>query len=578
MQNVTLIKNKYSPYGGIQPYFKTEAALDEYIGTLPYYLLSLNDVNINFKENLEFDLKINLDINLVQDYNFVKVEYNNRIYYADIYDYSQISIGRTKIYCRRNVLYEVTDYLSIFENLYIDKATFNDYLKYTGDNSAINIGNYVAKNKIQDVNFTINGNTVKNILTYVIYYAKRTDPGYDYVSSIYGETTDYSIAFIPTMPGAYSMTNIVGQVYVRDEVDNTPSKINLFIKENSPYIFRIELLYLPYSIIDNHYRCIFYGNIVNYTNGLYYFSMFSTGENYNQPINKLKAVVGFENYSTDGELRFYQRENTFNINLDRFKCKKSGIISIQTFSIEGYFIPNIQGSSFLYYIYGNDNTLENNSNNSVIIVTSVNSTYIIDAKENFKAQNIYYDAMTENARNQKIAHGGINTAENISVGAMQLIAGGGMAAAGNFGGLGMSIAGGSNILRGVFEIAHAVNDTSTFDVERELFAKNEMAKPDSISVGNNAPVKFLEQNGKVLFIEKALTTISKAILKNKLENIGIDCNIYAKSINDILSDLTVNNKFFIKASNFNVASPVANSTLVELISLLKKGMRYYVYE
>lgn len=577
MRNITLYISDYSPYGGIQPYFTSERARDRYLSGLYKYTLQAENVNINLKENLEFDLKIEIDINTAQMYNFVVVDYLGTKYYADIYDYSQISVGRTKIYCRRNPLYEVVDYLSYFKDIYVDKATFNNYLKYSGLNSAINLGKYVTKNDIRIVSLKANSHNVRKILTYVIYIDSDKVPANEYVSCLYGEVTNYGIIFLPMESGDYTSVSTDGKNHLYS-VNNSTKAVNNFINKNSPYIFRIELLYLPYEIVNTSYKLMFYMQGIIDTDDCIYFSMQTTGEDYGFTVTKFYSDISFDKYSTDAEIRFFQRENSFNVNLDRFKRNNTSGANIQYLKLEGYFIPNIQGSSFLFYLSGDSNTLENNSNNSIMIITSVNSTFVVSSAENFKAQNLYYDAMTENSRNQRIIHGALQTGENVAIGASQIGMGAAMIATGNLGGAGTLGMGFSNILRGAFEIGHTINDTVAFDRERELLAKNEMAKPDSMSVGNNAPIKFLEQNGDILFIERVLTPLSKNIANGKLNATGIECNIYTEKIGNIFDDLIVNGMFFIRASNFSVQSPVANSTLVELISLLKKGMRYTHYE
>lgn len=580
MRNVTLYKNKYSPYGGIQPYFTSERARDYYLETLQYYNLDLVNVNINLNENLAFELKINVDINTASDFNFVVVDYLGTKYYADIYDYSQISIGRTKIYCMRNPLFEVVDYLRFFENFYIDKATFNTYSKYTGNHAAINLGNNVTKNVCKEVDFSINGNNVRYFLTYIIYIDEDKTPG-AYIRNLYGEVSNYGVIILPIAKNGetFIVESYKGNEEKKEFHYNTQSYIHSFIDAMSPYIFRIELLYLPYQIVDDGYKFMFYNIFGNYDNGVLYGMLIETGEYGDDYLNRLSAVLHFSEYSTSAELRLFQRENTININLDRFK-------SFNNFSLnlECTFIPNIQGSSFLIKLYGGDTTIENNSNNSVIVVTSINSTFIVDSDANFKAQNLYYDAMTENARNQKIVHGALNAGENLTVGIFQTALG--MSnpinifdpiSVNNQGSFGSGIA---NLIRGGFEIGHAINDTVAFENERALFAKNEMAKPDELSVGNNAPVKFLEQGGKILYIEKVLTDTSFNIVDSKIKKTGIECKLYTEQIYNVFYDLLVGNYFFIKAPNFTVSDKnnlPSNSILVELIKLLKNGMRYRLY-
>lgn len=640
--SVTFYKVPWTNSSLNQPYFMTESDRDSYLQDNCYPFVVLQNVNINLLTDMNVELKVPIDITVAQEYNFCKIEYNEKKYFACIIDYSQISVNRTYIYAKRHILTEIVNYLSNFENFNISTATLNDSLIYKKNakfykpefrsyKKAFNGKWKIAINTSGDSDVYVSLPTQETYdLTYenflILFTTKNLQGEFPY--NFYGKPVQYGVIFIPLriffesgVKYKYSTTqynhdNGKTQIVTNDIDFEYIDYIQLIeiLNQNSPYIVGYKFTRLPVGWYQYQQRYImpFYsapyltspsGGDATYLG----FELTSTSFNFDDIID----FYYFCDYSFESEYGFIEircMQSDMSIELDKsdYTDNSNKGINIKVFP----FLSDTDDEFFICLQPLGDDCInpKNSTDESIktyLFRTSFdlgdNASFVLSSEANFDAQNRYYDAMTKSVRNQKIAGAWVQGVQNIAIGGVEIgmaLAGGGatqgirqaVIPSNNKQGYskvtlhseysrGANTAGESlgigNIIRGVGAIVDGYIDAHYYEQQREIFAKNERAKPDTLIGGGNSGTRLFDSVLGFIFIEEIPFENDYEIWQQNVERFGISCEIFSNEID--LNDYIKNNHFVIQAVAEMKSTALLNCVEYDaLYEVLTGGCRYFI--
>lgn len=511
--SVTLYKSPYTLSSVKQPYFDDESIRDTYLSSIPVKQFSLN-FNINLLRGLKLELKLPIDITVCEDYNLVLVVYNNKKYFAYIYDYEQISVGNTKVYCERSVFWEVPDIFSKFESYLIERATFSE-IEFNDKTGIV----YPELRYKQDVPFSITptlGQYDTLMIRATVLICSRV-PDTD-SETYYGSYKQQAYCYL--LPQHFTGTAL----YYKDSSDNihrftkhSPSDLVKIIDSLSPYIISMYDVQLPFREYNNGYILPFYGKLIRLkvTDVTYYVYNFYN----NADIYKLNVIV-----SPYQRLRIYFCSPYDYVDLDNGLTFGSNV----TLTVKYTF------GSTMEMVVEIDTSTDSPINGTRLIYTIRGSAgFVRDQKSVWNAENRYYDTIANNEIERRVASSVITTISEAGVGVFQAS-------------LGSELLGGSNIIRSVGTLAGATADAVYSEKLKALNKKQNEEKPSTF-VGASNYESLLYSIGE-FYIQNFIpysSDINEFFESSK--NYGIDCVLSYKSLKERLNTFVIDNrKFFIK--------------------------------
>lgn len=586
---VVLYKVPWTSSSLNQPYFISDIARDSYLNNLENIKV-LENVNIHLEPKLFLELIIPIDITEAENYNFAKIIYNGKNYFATVSDYEQISVDRTKLYLERHSLSEYTNFLNLFQQYKINKCTLNDY-SY-GKEANIQKQEFRVKEKLLlgNTDFYIRlaweylNENYDSSTRFFNFYILYLDNGAFNASSenaeffnitVFGEKTQYKVLFIPE-----DSTNIYYKRYQPDEMGGGTYELDKFtftvsskiLDALSPYIKAVFYTALPCGkyednkyVLPNGFTLYPFSNEIsgkiNNSDGVIFQAALDTDYYYIEyQVDDIKKLF------TQLKFRFYSVDNEIIINIYDF-INKTGKITFRY-----NYIFNINGTQCIGYI--SSNALDSVKNSRIKwfqIPLGDSTTYLLDSESLFEAENKYYQALTRNTIKQNTISGGVQSSVQIASGVVQGI---GAGISGQVGGMSEGIA---NTLRGIGTIADTVNKNAAYSQQRSLMAKQEKAKPDEVQRGLSAAAEIYSQGGSVTIIEEVPFDEDYNDFLANLHYYGVETYLFRESID--ISEFEYDGHFFIQS-----IAIIKNNVFIErqiyddLYSLLSNGCRYFIVD
>lgn len=593
MENtVILYKVPWTASSLNQPYFMSDTARDNYLNTLDHKV-ALQNVNINFKTRLTLELKVAIDISEAETYNYAKIVYNNKNYFACIMDYEQISVNKTRLYLERHALAEQSNFLDLFQQFQISKCTLANY-KY-GKSANIKVPEFRVQKTLLKPSENLNDGDFEE---YLIYYTasgsvkKLTVHPHnffiafldasifetninDFVESVFGEKTQYVVCFFNTTGNIVLNCKLHSESPLVKDTDGTcnfhPAS-RATLDSLSPYIKSLFFTsipigedndgnqYFPYKVSQMTYK-IPNSEAVDFT-----VAFCSDSDDY----YSVEIPVSKSELFTSIEARIYSLANKLEINCYEF-ITESGTIYINY-----KYIFSINGTEILGEVDGQSDSVYTNNAKRFQFELGDSTTYLLDQDSNFDAQNRYYDALTRNATDKIGQLGGIQGVIQVVSGIVQGAAGGGMAMLGvGAGGLGMGAEGVNNILRGIGSFAETDAKITAYENERSLAMKQEKAKPDEVQIGGSSAINIYSQHGLVQLVKEVPFDEDLLYFNSKIRFYGIDAYLTRDYID--FTEFAYQNNFYLKANAI-----IKNDVFIEkpiyddLYTLLSSGCRYFI--
>lgn len=620
--SITLYKIDCLYSGDVKPMFKNVAARTAYLERSEHRLVELNNPNIVIGARMQLTCVIPIDINEAFEYNFCVLKYNDKEYFADIYDAYMVSYGNTRLECKRNVLFEVIEPLSYFKDFEIERGN----VKYNGGG--------------KQIYFKADG--LRNTLNYAYlptptgYPAKPTDSGYwttgaefmpflvisevgfkktlGQTDALYGEVPLYNVWICPLIANLpwgytdkiYSEFETRGKTYAQIfkelgdlSVGWDENEIKWTLRDMSPYVYKCRICYLPVTVI------YYSPNAVTPRIPKIYIPAFSinkTEEDYYMQIKN----TDLDDYTTDPtRIDYYfdrSLHSSYEINEDfdystyTLRIFGNDVVTIDTnefcvnnkVSIKIEFAVAFTGTEYgiVYRIYSGqvgqivEPTVEQRSLITGFVPIECDVTNVLDSEQNFLAQNAYYDQITKLNYEKTYAKGMLNAGSSIAQGAAQLGAASSSASMFKTAGGGTSVNGMSNIIRGVFQAAETVADAEYYKQERELLAKQEKAKPNEATQGSGGLSALMSSAYKLMFIKETPfeNDIQTWLAHHKAY--GSRCYKFCNTYTELLSlfDTSYGTLSFTIAASYSREKTLPNIYLSELQLLFSSYHRYIRYD
>lgn len=592
MENIVILyKVPWTASSLNQPYFMSDTARDNYLNTLQHKTV-LQNVNINFKTRLSLELKVAIDISEAETYNYAKIVYNNKNYFACIMDYEQISVNKTRLYLERHALAEQSNFLDLFQQFQISKCTLANY-KY-GKLANIKIPEFRVQKTLLKPSEHLNDGDFEQ---YLIYYTadgsvkKLTTRPHnffiafldvsifktvinDFVESLFGEKTQYVVCFFNTDGNLVLNCKLHTENPIVKDIDgscNFYPASRATLDNLSPYIKSLFFTSIPIGV-DNEGNQYFPFKLAQMTykptaeTQSFTVAFCSDSDDY----YSVEIPVSKNELFTSIEARIYSLANKFEIKCYEF-ITESGTIYINF-----KYIFSLNGTQLLGEVDGQSDSVYTNNAKRFQFELGDSTTYLIDQASNFDAQNRYYDALTRNATDKMSQLGGIQAVTQITSGVIQGAAGIGMAAIGvGAGGFGMGAEGAGNIIRGIGSIAETEAKITAYQNERALTMKQEKAKPDEVQIGGSSAINIYSQHGLVHLVKETPFDEDILYFNSQIRFYGIDAYLTRDYID--FTEFSYQNNFYLKANAI-----IKNDVFVEkpiyddLYNLLSNGCRYFI--
>lgn len=593
MENtVILYKVPWTASSLNQPYFMSDTARDKYLNTLDHKTV-LQNVNINFKTRLSLELKISLDISEAETYNYAKIIYNNKNYFACIMDYEQISVNKTRLCLERHAISEQSNFLDLFQQFQISKCTLANY-KY-GKSANIKIPEFRVQKKLLKPSENLNDGDFEQ---YLIYYSANGSPKKlttrphnffiafldtsifqtsinNVVESIFGEKTQYAVCFFNTDGHIVLNCKVHNENSTTRDTDGTcnfyPASYST-LNSLSPYIKSLFFTSIPIGEDNdgNQYFPYKVAQITYKTAGSEALNSTVVFCSDSDDYYSVEIPVSKNELFTSIEARIYSLSNKFEINCYEF-ISESGTIYINF-----KYIFSINGSEILGEVIGQSDSVYTNNAKRFQFELGDSTTFLLDEASNFDAQNRYYDALTRNATDRMSQLGGIQAVTQITSGVVQGFAGAGMAAMGaGASGLGTAAEGFNNIIRGIGSIAETDAKITAYQNERALTMKQEKAKPDEVQTGGSSAINIYSQHGLVHLVKEIPFDEDVSYFNSQIKFYGIDAYLTRDYID--FTEFSYQDNFYLKANAI-----IKNDVFIEkpiyddLYSLLSNGCRYFI--
>ena len=604
MENMIILFKAPWTQGSLnQPYFASNTARDRYLQTLPNVTLQLNNPNIKFEFNLGIELVVPMDYTLVTEYNFCKLLYNGKSYYATIEDYSLVSVGYSSLILYRHILSERTNFMQYFKSFQISKATNLGYV-YKADTPIKkptfrykrNVINITPKCKLK----VLTDNT-KNPVDYTAdcVYLKflcifRTSvtgteggPGID---NFYGAPSQYYCILIPLPNKEYDYywycwidDSGYGHNYKLSPNELDVGTVIGYINEHSAMISSVKIINIPCPLVpvngQSRPMIPFYWNYertVNNDPDTDATMLYLVSTSYNpEDLTDVKYTYTYNLTTYYGDIVFKFYSNDVSIKLD--KSEFTGTSSSIILDLYYFFDPVTDEILVNVRSTGNDSIqgIKKYTFYSCDMGDSV--SYVVTAESTFNNANKYYEAMTNSVRNQKLISSIIGGSSTIGVGGSEYYYGSKFDSKG--GKLSSFSLASGNVIRGISSLLDGIFDASFYNEQREIMAKNEKYGIDKGTAGGSGNLRFFESRYSWQIIEEIPFEPDWNVFVNELDEFGLDCNLFEENIT--ISNYLVNDYFFLRAYallNDSVSDPLSMPEYDVMYKLLVNGCRYHYIE
>lgn len=599
-----------------QPYFMSDTARYSYFNGLSSLDVTPQNgnVNIHLDYNYELQIIIPVDVTIADDYNFVKIVYNGKEFYANILDYRQVSVGHTELQLKRHALSEKTNYLSCFKNFNIKRATYvtqeraNGYLM----NSIWHKPTFRYKKRVfePDIKFRY----LSNVLDPVTHDVEYTDLDCKFENflilflgatvtteeienakprNIFGTPVQYKIYLVPlrqlienvsirntVCQGDMELTPIsTGQgTYDKIDIDDFLEVLNAY----SPNVLGFKHIYLPCGVDENFIRLPWYtypSKIYSSNEKTTYIQGFVI-TNTSYFLNDVNDCSIWYNYLCESEwgnieIRAYSKDTS--IILDKSELTGTTAKGTQcNLKVEHYYFLDMNDDEVVTYISSDTVGSVIEARTKIICDTTDlgdSISYILDAEANFEAQNRYYDAMTRSVRNQKRDLGFIEAGENFMLAGSQFGAASRMSKAGADANRAMGV---GNIIRGIGNLFEIQANVHYYQEQRDIYAANEKAKPDQGRGAGNGNSRYFEAVNNPRIIEEVPFDDD---LNTWLENTklyGVELTYFQETFSTGLWN--IDGSFFFQADAILNDNDFTTQQYAELYKLMTNGCRYFLVE
>lgn len=546
-----------------QPYFKTSEARDAFFAKYTPLRVNALGVNINLKYDYQFELKVNVDVVNMDDYNFAILNYNSKKFYCNIDDYEQISVNRSRVRVTRNPVFEVIDFFQYFTNLLVERDD-TDYRDFTPDSSNVSTykGRYYPQLLENVFSYYRNGNQVDATIIDG-YFIFLSDIPID--DSGINDTVPQSVVLNTNAGQAIRMrSGSFHKNYYCVFIQAIAYDVTFddFLDAVSPYIISIHSVKFPYIslndgiFVDWSYRCS-----IKWPNS----STSGYGSKYGFIIDACNGEdTYFEmGYSFQGDGCFDKLElfimgvsNKIELNFKDFVRTSygDGIIYVRF-----RYIISLSQISLLVWPYATSSEAPIGISNKAYIsaiplITSYD--YATDESAKWASENRYYDQLTNNSIQLRMAKGMSQFGENMLTGAAQI-------------GMGANVMGYSNLVRGAFEPINAVIDNEYYARERDLLEAQARAVPDKI---NSTPdsISFFNQLGFSIYVNK-LTPFSSDFNRFKQDLLK-----YGTHVNKSIDTVDSSFDFILKAVAQRNTSSLPDMQYNKLYEYVRAGHKYII--
>ena len=549
-----------------QPYFKTSEARDAFFGKYTPLRVNAIGVNINLKFDYQFELKVNVDVVNMDNYNFAILNYNSKKFYCNIDDYEQISVNRSRVRVTRNPVFEVIDFFQYFTNLLIERDGSN-YLDFTITSSNVSTykGRYYPTVYSPNYLFKKNGTSVEYGFysrTYVIFasgFSYKT--GYpDNIDDM--PSTDFEVDFSYVDSRYISLNGAISNYYcfIVDATDLTSD----FLDAISPYIVSMHFLMFPYVLYGNKYEPFVSGademafkwkdsseKGFSYLKG-YHVYMANSDDTYfecnisfsgDECYKKLEIYLG----SVSNKLELFYKDFVSDSN-------SNGVINLR-FS---YIFSQTQISFKLWAYSNSQNSPIGYLNKGYISIFPLitNFDYTTDASAKWAAENRYYDQLTNNAISQRADKGTAQAVENLLTGTVQVISG-------------ARVMGLSNFTRGIMEPIQAEIDNKYYTQERDLLEAQARSSPDTFNSTTDYQSFFSSLTTYLYF--NILIPFSSDFNRFKQDLLK-----YGTYVNKSVESVDTTNNFILKAFAQRNATSLPDMQYNKLYEYVKAGHKYII--
>lgn len=547
-----------------QPYFKTSESRDSFFARYTPLRVNALGVNINLKYDYQFELKVNVDVVNMDGYNFAILNYNSKKFYCNIDDYEQISVNRSRVKLTRNPVFEVIDFFQYFTNLLVERDGSN-YLDFTTDSSNVSTykGRFFPEHYEPSFTYYRNSNQV-NVSIVDGYFIFLSDIPIDDtgINENFPETV-----VLNTNPGQavkVRSDNFYKNYYcIFIQASSPDFNFSEFLDVISPYVISIHSVKFPFISMDDgifvdwSYRCQIKwpknsgatyisktAFIIDACNGED--TYFETKVNFTGDYCFQKLQIFVMSLSNKIELNYKDFVNNSNgggtINI-RFRY----IISQSQLSILMWYYSNSESGTPVGY--------QNKAYTSIFpLITSYD--YTTDEAAKWSAENRYYDQLTNNTIQLRMAKGMSQFGENMLTGAAQL-------------GLGANVMGYSNLVRGAFEPINAVIDNEYYAKERELLEQQAKSVPDTFNSSCDS-IGFYNELGFILYFNRLRTYTSDF---NRFKQ---DLLKYGTYVNKSIDTVDTSSDFILKAVAQRNTSALPDMQYNKLYEYVRAGHKYII--
>lgn len=515
---VTLYKTEWLYGSTTQPYFKSISSRDNYLKSLEG-LEVLNNVNVNILKNYDVNFKVPVDISQCENYNFLSFTYNNKIYFADIQDYEQLSVGYTKIYCHRNVLWEYPNYFQYFNNFYITKRTYNSFKN--GYPSYTSLSTY----KFPSLRYY-------ETSTNELYFINNDDYKPYFVLFIDPIGIDASVNDLYYVNNV--ATNFVCIIFDPLILNSNETLVEHF-NRLTPYIYSAEWVLMKTISIDNKrfvIRNVLENSEIKYRYVIMRYS--NNSSSYGDLFKTFGYGLNIASYILD--------INDNKIELDKIKYGDSCTVEIYQSILPG-------GSCYNILIKSTDGKHEQD-----IFTIPLNNIipYCVPSSANFQASNKYYDKLTNIQLNRVATNTVVDSSTEFLTGLTQVIGGIRMSGSienalggGNLAKVGTTVSGMGNIYRSVGTAVKGAFEYDYYKQERTAIKQQAMESPGTFSSGGGFISALRNRYIGVLTTKYILQNDLDEFINNLKYN-GIECADYIKTSPLDFDDIIINNNFAFK--------------------------------
>lgn len=547
-----------------QPYFKTSESRDAFFAKYAPLRVNALGVNINLKYDYQFELKVNVDVVNMDIYNFAILNYNSKKFYCNIDDYEQISVNRSRVKLTRNPVFEVIDFFQYFTNLLVERDGSN-YLDFTTDSSNVSTykGRFYPENYQPSFTYYRNGNQV-NVSIIDGYFIFLSDIPID--DTGINENVPETVV-LNTNPGQavkIRSENFYKNYYcVFIQASSPDFNFSEFLDVISPYVISMHAVKFPFISMDDgifvdwSYRCQIKwskNSATMYASKIAFIVDACNGED-----TYFETKVNFAGDYCFQKLQIFvmSLSNKIELNYKDFVVNSNGggTINIRF----RYIISQSQLSILIWYYSNNENGTpvgyQNKAYTSIFpLITSYD--YTTDEAAKWAAENRYYDQLTNNTIQLRMAKGMSQFGENMLTGGAQL-------------GLGANVMGYSNLVRGAFEPINAVIDNEYYARERELLEQQAKSVPDTFNTSCDS-IGFYNELGFILYFNRLRTYTSDF---NRFKQ---DLLKYGTYVNKCIDTVDTSSDFILKAVAQRNTSALPDMQYNKLYEYVRAGHKYII--